>query len=250
MTPFGQKTFNNLIATLNPQVHRRLVLSCHYDSKILPGKVFIGATDSALPCALLLDIAKTLQKMIAFRDNQHITLQLLFFDGEEAFHEWSAHDSIYGARHIAKTWESKWYPTTDGSAFELGREIDRIDVLVLLDLLGAINPKIQNSYGHMSEKLFDNLPRIETDLSRLGVLNRLPRIFYSGVSYNTVEDDHLPFLHRGVPIMHLISVPFPYVWHSPTDNANALDNPTIENLASIIRVFVARYLGIHPLGHN
>jgi glutaminyl-peptide cyclotransferase len=45
--------------------------------------------------------------------------------------------------------------------------------------------------------------------------------------------------------MHLISVPFPQVWHTPGDNANALDDDTIENLATIIRVFVARYLGIH-----
>ena len=43
-------------------------------------------------------------------------------------------------------------------------------------------------------------------------------------------------------------MPFPDVWHSPKDDANVLDNPTIENLASIIRVFVARYLGIHPFG--
>jgi len=53
-------------------------------------------------------------------------LQLIFFDGEEAFRMWSAHDSIYGARNLAKTWERKWYPTTDGSGFVLGRELDRI----------------------------------------------------------------------------------------------------------------------------
>ena len=29
------------------------------------------------------------------------TLQLIFFDGEEAFVSWSATDSIYGARHLA-----------------------------------------------------------------------------------------------------------------------------------------------------
>ena len=27
------------------------------------------------------------------------TLQILFFDGEEAFHEWTDTDSIYGARY-------------------------------------------------------------------------------------------------------------------------------------------------------
>jgi glutaminyl-peptide cyclotransferase len=36
-TPLGQKPFHNLIATFDPLVHRRLVLACHYDSKILTG---------------------------------------------------------------------------------------------------------------------------------------------------------------------------------------------------------------------
>lgn len=28
------------------------------------------------------------------------TIQILFFDGEEAFHDWSDTDSIYGARYV------------------------------------------------------------------------------------------------------------------------------------------------------
>ena len=31
-----------------------------------------------------------------------ISLQLLFFDGEEAFVDWSETDSLYGARHLAR----------------------------------------------------------------------------------------------------------------------------------------------------
>jgi glutaminyl-peptide cyclotransferase len=31
-------------------------------------------------------------------DAAETTLQLVFFDGEEAFHDWTATDSIYGAR--------------------------------------------------------------------------------------------------------------------------------------------------------
>ncbi|KAL3110968.1 hypothetical protein niasHT_017141 [Heterodera trifolii] len=246
-TPMGVKRFHNLVATFDPLIHRRLVLACHYDSKIIPGKVFIGATDSALPCALLLDIAKTLGPLLASRTNQHITLQLIFLDGEEAFHEWSHLDSIYGARHLADTWERKWYPSTDGSAFELSREIDRIDVFVLLDLLGAKNPHIQSVPGHGAASLFEQLPYTEGQLAKLNLLNRIPRIFYPGTSYfGAVEDDHLAFMRKGVPVLHLISVPFPHFWHTPGDNANILDNPTIENLATIMRVFVARYLGIHP----
>lgn len=29
-----------------------------------------------------------------------------------------------------------------------------------------------------------------------------------------IEDDHIPFLHQGVDILHVISSPFPTVWHT------------------------------------
>ncbi|KAJ1106522.1 hypothetical protein NDU88_003923, partial [Pleurodeles waltl] len=34
--------------------------------------------------------------------NVQVTLQLLFLDGEEAFEQWTAIDSLYGARHLAE----------------------------------------------------------------------------------------------------------------------------------------------------
>ena len=45
-----------------------------------------------------------------------------------------------------------------------------------------------------------------------------------------------------VPILHLIAVPFPDVWHKESDNASAVDYPTVEKLNKILRVFVAEYL--------
>ena len=35
------------------------------------------------------------------------TLQLIFFDGEEAFAEWSDDDSLYGSRHLAELMNSQ-----------------------------------------------------------------------------------------------------------------------------------------------
>ena len=32
-----------------------------------------------------------------------------FFDGEEAFKEWTATDSIYGSTHLAKKWKSEGF---------------------------------------------------------------------------------------------------------------------------------------------
>lgn len=62
---FGNVTFANIVGVINPDASDYLALSCHYDSKYFkndPG--FVGATDSAVPCAILLNTAKTLHSYL------------------------------------------------------------------------------------------------------------------------------------------------------------------------------------------
>jgi len=59
---------------------------------------------------MMLDLAEALNPLLDHRkerleagheddeDMAETTLQLVFFDGEEAFKEWTSDDSIYGAR--------------------------------------------------------------------------------------------------------------------------------------------------------
>lgn len=63
-----------------------------------------------MSCAMMLDLAEVLDPLLDRRlerlengleddeDVSETTLQLVFFDGEEAFRDWTATDSIYGAR--------------------------------------------------------------------------------------------------------------------------------------------------------
>ncbi len=51
----------------------------------------------------------------------------------------------------------------------------------------------------------------------------------------------------GVNTLHLISTPFPDVWHTIGDDANVVHLPTVEKLNKIFRIFVAEYLGIRPI---
>lgn len=63
-----------------------------------------------MPCALMLDLAEALDPLLNLRRQQledgtvededvaETTLQLVFFDGEEAFKVWTHDDSIYGAK--------------------------------------------------------------------------------------------------------------------------------------------------------
>lgn len=102
----GTLTFENIYATLNPNAEKYLVLACHYDSKYFLNEEFLGATDSAVPCSMLIHMAQVLQNVLVKNlENNSITLRLLFFDGEEAFETWTKTDSIYGARHLADKWE-------------------------------------------------------------------------------------------------------------------------------------------------
>lgn len=109
--PHGRLTFENIIATLDPQAERYLVLACHYDSKHFVEFEFLGASDSAVPCAMLIDLAHSLGGLLANGKRSQIggglSLQLVFFDGEEAFVEWSDEDSLYGSKHLAERWEEE-----------------------------------------------------------------------------------------------------------------------------------------------
>ena len=66
-TPQGRKTFTNIIATLDPHITKRLVLSAHYDSKYDKKGKFLAATDSAVPVAMILDLALTLDSKLQNR---------------------------------------------------------------------------------------------------------------------------------------------------------------------------------------
>ncbi|XP_030860331.1 glutaminyl-peptide cyclotransferase-like protein isoform X2 [Gorilla gorilla gorilla] len=168
-----------------------------------------------------------------------VTLQLLFLDGEEALKEWGPKDSLYGSRHLAQLMES--IPHSPGPT-----RIQAIELFMLLDLLGAPNPTF---YSHFPRTVrwFHRLRSIEKRLHRLNLLQSHPQevmYFQPGEPFGSVEDDHIPFLRRGVPVLHLISTPFPAVWHTPADTEANLHPPTVHNLCRILAVFLAEYLGL------
>ena len=52
-----------------------------------------------------------------------VSLQYIFFDGEEAFVEWSDKDSIWGAKNLAKKWANTPYPPGNT---DMTTELDRM----------------------------------------------------------------------------------------------------------------------------
>ncbi|KIK58307.1 hypothetical protein GYMLUDRAFT_202786 [Collybiopsis luxurians FD-317 M1] len=307
-TPFGIKKFVNIIATKDIRASRRVVLSAHYDSKYFapPNDQFVGATDSAFPCAVLLDIAESLNEMLEKRlthlenddlapdedeDVADTTLQLVFFDGEEAFVSWTDTDSIYGARNLADVWSSTYITsdslsavtTVNATARSLEEEgndeesatlsprrlipsssltlLSTVEHLILLDLLGAKDPAIK-SYFKDTAWLFEQLKNTESKLGAMDAFVFEDDTSMSSTTYRSyfhpvplasnsinmgyMGDDHVPFLRRGVPVLHLISEPFPHVWHTIRDDGSALDRATMRRWNILMRVFTAEYLHLKP----
>ncbi|KAG5881219.1 hypothetical protein JTB14_035479 [Gonioctena quinquepunctata] len=247
-TPWGAMTFRNIIASLNPDADRYLVLACHYDSKYFENEIFVGATDSAVPCAMILNLAKAMkQELSSLKNETKLNLKLIFFDGEEAFVNWGPNDSIYGAKHLAKLYQSKLQRTT--SSDEVVSDLQRIDILILLDLIGHKGSRFYSSFED-TQNWYLKLAAAEDKLRNLNLLknNNNHRYFVKRAFQGYIEDDHIPFLERNVPVIHLISHPFPREWHTPADNRDIIDANTVENINRILRVFVAEYLNIYVPG--
>jgi glutaminyl-peptide cyclotransferase len=108
-----QVPFINIIITRDPPWAKagdvgRLALVAHYDSKLDPPG-FIGAIDSAAPCAMIMHAARSVDQALTKKwaameaEGSHGLeeekgVQILFLDGEEAFVVWTAQDSLYGSR--------------------------------------------------------------------------------------------------------------------------------------------------------
>lgn len=265
--------FVNIIATRDPPWAQvgdvsRLTLVAHYDSKIQPTG-FIGATDSAAPCAMILHSIRSVDAALtkkwatmkndksynSFLDD-HKGIQVLLVDGEEAFKSWTSTDSLYGSRALAKAMEDEAYPAM--STFK--SPIRAISLFVLLDLLGEKNPQIQ-SFSKTTHWAYKNMGHLESRLRQLGKFKSSPkskdtagrptdeRLWFVDAAKNDtattlglIGDDHVPFMNRGVDILHLIPRPFPRVWHEITDDAEHLDIDTVEDWSTLVTAFVAEWL--------
>ena len=59
-----------------------------------------------------------------------------------------------------------------------------------------------------------------------------------------IEDDHVPFMERGVEVLHIIPSPFPSVWHKMSDNGENLDMDTVEDWARLVTAFTAEWMDL------
>lgn len=277
--------FVNIIASRDPPWASpgevgRLTLVAHYDSKLTPSG-FIGATDSAAPCAMLMHAARSvdgaLTKKWAMKEDErggshdylgiedHQGVQMIFLDGEEAFVSWTNEDSLYGARSLAAEMEAT--PHAALSTYQTA--ISSISLFVLLDLLGEKSPRVPSFY-ETTHWAYQHMATLEKRLRSLSLFasardnpskrsaqdrsarqdprkGRNPMFLYDsdkkeGVIAGMILDDHVPFMARGVEVLHIIPVPFPGVWHKIEDDGEHLDLDTCADWAVLVTAFIGEWM--------
>ena len=126
--------------------------------------------------------------------------------------------------------------------------INQISMFVLLDLLGEAEPRLP-SYYQTTHWAYRSMAILEQRMRGLGLLESKPKQPFLVDSEKDagafrspgIQDDHLPFLARGVPVLHLIPN-FPTVWHTMEDDGEHLDLPTVRDWAKIVTAFALEWL--------
>eukprot|EP00835_Amoeboradix_gromovi_P002326 NODE_130_length_18488_cov_0.389961.p3 type:complete len:324 gc:universal NODE_130_length_18488_cov_0.389961:11627-12598(+) len=223
-TPVGPIEFTNVIATKFKSnkkfsTQKKIMLAAHYDSKYFKNEDFYGTTDSATAVGLLLKLAEYLNVDCS----SEYELYLVFFDGEEAFVEWSATDSVYGARHLADKWKDM---------------LVDFEYMILFDLLGGKDA----SNGHIRRTPYSYKPVFE----KLLQIDRNDDSFdiFGGSTYKTFDDDHRPFMEKGMKIVHVIPHEFPKVWHTADDTIENVDMSIMHGYEKLVKSFITQELRI------
>lgn len=196
-TPAGRVEMINLVVRLPGRRPDRILITGHYDTKLMRNQPFVGASDGASSAAFLIELARALKTQ-----PHDLTYELVWFDGEEAV--CAGWDDCGQPGSPDNTYGSRFYVQAARKANALGS----IKALVLVDMIGAD--------GLVLRRDTKSTPWL-TDI----IWNTAKRMAFGHVFVDAslpVEDDHVAFLDAGIPSVDLIDLQdYPY-WHTPDDS--------------------------------
>jgi glutaminyl-peptide cyclotransferase len=216
-TPRGQVRFVNLIARVDARGDKTaapsFLLCSHYDTKSFDTFRFVGANDGGSSTGLLLELARVLGQ----HSNLARKVELVFFDGEEAYEEFSDSDGIYGSRYFAKQLtESK----TAGQ-FRGG---------LLFDMVGDRSLNITlppDSPAEMARDIFTSADALK--------LRSYFTYFDRGIT-----DDHTPLNTIGIPVVDVIDFDFAW-WHTAGDTLDKVSPQSLQIVGSVAAYYLSEF---------
>jgi hypothetical protein len=211
-TPRGKVQFVNLIARFSGhETTAPLFLLCsHYDTKTFDTIKFVGANDGGSSTGLLLELGR----VIGHDPQLAAKIELVFFDGEEAYDHFSQTDGLYGSRYFSKH--------IDGpKQFRGGIVFDMVGDRSLDITLPADSP-----------------PEMARDIFAAADALKLRKHF----TYLDREmiDDHSPLNAVGIPSIDVIDFDYAW-WHTAGDTLDKISAESLQIVGSVALYYLFEF---------
>lgn len=205
-TPRGKVEFVNLVATFGGKDSAPFFLvGSHYDTKTFDDATFVGANDGGSSNGVLLELASVL----AQRPDLAKKVELVFFDGEEAYEVFSETDGFYGSRYFAK----QLLAEGKTKQFRGGLVLDMVgDASLNVTLPPDSPPEMAAAIFASAEAL--NVRKYFTYFNR------------------DISDDHTALNAIGIPTIDLIDFDFA-AWHTPEDTVDKLSAESLRTVGAV-----------------
>jgi glutaminyl-peptide cyclotransferase len=213
-TPRGKVQFVNLIAQFPSQGNATpLFLLCsHYDTKTFDAIKFVGANDSGSSTGLLLELAR----VIALHPNLAAKIELVFFDGEEAYDHFSETDGLYGSRYFARQLQ--------------GTRVKQFRGGILFDMVGDRSLDVTLPA--------DSPPEMARDIFAAAEVLKL-RNYFTYLDREMI-DDHSPLNAIGVPTIDVIDFDYPW-WHTAGDTIDKISAQSLQIVGSVALYYLSEF---------
>lgn len=214
-TPRGKVTFVNLIARHGPRPKKeqRFLLCSHYDTKSFDEIRFVGANDGGSSTGALIEMARVLNGYPELARR----IDLVFFDGEEAYDKFSETDGLYGSRYFARRLREM-------------KRTGRFRSGILWDMIGDRNLSITlplDSPPQMARHIFESAEALQAR----DHFNYYP---------NDVLDDHTPLNAAGIRTIDLIDFDYP-PWHTAEDTLDKLSPQSLQTVGAVTAYYLAKF---------
>jgi Zn-dependent M28 family amino/carboxypeptidase len=203
-TPIGRIRMVNVSAIIKGTRQERLIIGGHYDTKLFREFRFVGANDGGSSTAFLLELARVLNARM-----NPLTIELVFFDGEEALVEWKLDDHTYGSRHYV-------------AAARRAGLLSTIKAMILVDMIGDRQLQI-----HREEA---STPWLTNAIWAAARTLKEPAFMTQSLR---VEDDHVAFLEAGIPAVDIIDLDYP-AWHTAADTLDQISARSLQVVGDVL----------------
>ena len=213
-TPRGKVQFVNLIAQFSSQGNAApLFLLCsHYDTKTFDAIKFVGANDAGSSTGLLLELAR----VIGQHPNLAAKIELVFFDGEEAYDHFSETDGLYGSRYFARQLQGSGVKQFRGG--------------ILFDMVGDRSLDVTLPA--------DSPPEIARDIFAAAEALKL-RSYFTYLDREMI-DDHSPLNAIGIPTIDVIDFDYPW-WHTAGDTIDKISPKSLQIVGSVALYYLSEF---------